>query len=379
MQQHYAKYDDPLQWNGSEVEGQAADGGGQQFGIVIAGIEHGDLSWQQLDGEPHQHAVDKGDLEPHLHQEFEVAVALGPCRLADQRLNAERQPLQDHDKDRFGVTGHGKARQILHIAIHHQLAVVQHQQQAEVELGDQAWQPGKEQVRHGREVWHQISPCELQSGPGGKEVAKADQANDTFCHQGGLGGADQSQPQPTHHDVVEDDVEHGAAAHQHHRQFRAAIVAQQIGHRQIAGQQQGTAANPGEVVARLLPGVGALLDPQSQQDIGVGVIEQRGCKHPESCQQPEGIDQRLTGQLVVFRPLLEGDGGSRPHADHGGQTDQHHDDRIDQIDPGEASGANVVADEDAIDEVVGPRDQHGKNGGEGVSPEAAGHRLLAQC
>ncbi len=201
-------------------------------------------------------------------------MALGPRRLADERLNAEGEPLQNDDKDRFGVTGHGKARQILHIAVHHQLAVVQHQQQAEVELGNQAWQTGKEQVRHGGKVGHQIPPAEAKPRPGGKEVAKTDQAHRTLCHQGGLRGTDQSQPQPTHHDVVEDDIEHGAAAHQHHGQFRATIVAQQIGDSQIAGQQQGTAANPGEVVARLFPGLGALFNPQSQQDIGVGVIEQ---------------------------------------------------------------------------------------------------------
>lgn len=74
-----------------------------------------------------------------------------------------------------------------------------------------------------------------------------------------------------------------------------------------------------EVVTRLFPGVGALFNPQPQQDIGVGVIEQHRRNYPETGQQPEGVDQRLTGQLVVFRPLLEGDGGGRPHADHGGQ------------------------------------------------------------
>ncbi len=173
MQQHDAEHDDPLQRNGAQIEQQTADGGGQQLGVVIAGIEHGHLLGQQLDGDPDQHAVDEGKLEPHLHQILEVTIALGPGRLADERLNAEGQPLQDDDKDRLGVTGHGKACENLHIAIHHQLAVVQHQEQAEVELGNQARQTGKEQVRHRGQARHHVAPTEAQPGPGGKEVAKA--------------------------------------------------------------------------------------------------------------------------------------------------------------------------------------------------------------
>ncbi|MNC51114.1 hypothetical protein D3C75_1003930 [compost metagenome] len=105
------------------------------------------------------------------------------------------------------------------------------------------------------------------------------------------------------------------------------------------------------------------------------VQQQRG-QGPQQPQQPERIDQGLTGQGEVSGPLLEGDGGRRPHGDHGGEADQHHDDRVDQVDPGETGGPHIVADEDAIHQVIGAGDQHGHDGGEGIAPETAGHGPL---
>ncbi len=46
-------------------------------------------------------------------------MALGAGRLADQRLDAKGQPLQDDDEHRLCVAGHGEARQILDRAVHH--------------------------------------------------------------------------------------------------------------------------------------------------------------------------------------------------------------------------------------------------------------------
>ncbi|MNS84847.1 hypothetical protein D3C72_1186860 [compost metagenome] len=274
MQQHYAEHDDPLQRYGGEVEGQAADGGGQQLGILIPGVEHGDLAGQQLDQQPDSHAIDQRDLEPHGHQESEIPQAPGPGGLADQRLDAEGQPLQDHDEHRLGVTRHGEARQILDRAVHHQLAVVQQQQQPQVELGNEARQPGEQQLGHGREAGHQLAPAKAQPGVGAKEITKAKQADHTFRDEGGLGRAHQPQPQAADHDVVEQYVEQGTAAHQHHGEARSTVVAQQIGHRQVAGQQQGAAPNPGEVVAGLLPGAAILVNAQGQQDVDVPVVQQ---------------------------------------------------------------------------------------------------------
>ncbi len=256
---------------------------------------------------------------------------------------------------------------------------MQQQQQSQVELGDQARQAGKEQVGHGRKIGHQMAPRQIQFGMGSKEVTQTQQADDPLGHECRLGRAYQSQPQPTDHDVVENDVQHCAPADQDHGQPGFAVVAQQIGHRQVAGQQQGTATNPVEVVTGLFPGLCALLDSQCQQDIDVPVVQQQGGQSAEQGQQPERIDQCLAGELEVLGPLLEGDGGGRAHADHGGETDQHHDDRVDQVDAGEAGGAHVVTDEDAIDQVVGTGNQHGHDGGEGIAPETAGHRPLAQC
>ena len=119
---------------------------------------------------------------------------------------------------------------------------------------------------------------------------------------------------------------------------RGAVIAQQIGHRQVAGQQQGAAADPVEVVAGLLPGIGTLFNAQCQQDVDVPVVQQQRRHGAQQPQQPERIDQRLAGQAEIPGTLLEGDGGGRPHADHGGETDQHHDDRVDQVDAGEAGG-----------------------------------------
>ncbi len=255
---------------------------------------------------------------------------------------------------------------------------MQHQQQAKVELGDEARQTGEQQVWHGRQAGQQLAPFQPQSGVTGKEVTQAQQADHPFRDEGGLSRPDEPQPQPAHHDVVEDDVEDGAAADQQHGEPRPAVVAQQIGHSQVAGQQQGAATDPVEVVAGLLPGVGALLDAQCQQDVDVPVVQQQRRHRAQPRQQPERIDQRLAGQPGVPGALLEGDGGGRPHADHGGKADQHHDDRVDQVDAGEAGGPHVVADEDAIDQVVGAGYQHGHDGGEGIAPETAGHRSLAQ-
>ncbi|MNF85847.1 hypothetical protein D3C76_1305820 [compost metagenome] len=107
------------------------------------------------------------------------------------------------------------------------------------------------------------------------------------------------------------------------------------------------------------------------------VVQQQRRQGPQQPQQPERIDQGLAGQGDVSGPLLEGDGGRRPHGDHGGEADQHHDDRVDQIDPGETGGPHIVADEDAIHQVIGAGDQHGHDGGEGIAPETAGHGPLA--
>ncbi len=378
LQQHDAEHDDPLQGQGSEVEGQAADGGGEQLCILIPGVEHGDRLRQQLDNQPDPQAIDQGDLEPHRHQELEVAMAPGPRCLAHQGLDAKRQSLQDDDEDRLRVSRHGEARQILDRAVHHQLAVVQQQQQPQIELGDEARQPGEEQVRHGREAGHQLAPGQPQPGVAGEEVPQAEQADHGLREEGGLGCAGEAEPEPAHHDVVEQDVEEGAAAHQYHGEARAAVVAKQVGHRQVAGEQQGATANPGEVVAGLLPGVGAGGHSQGLQDIGVPVVQQQRRYRAQDQQQPEGADQSLAGQSEVPGALLEGDGGGGPHGDHGGKADEHHDDRIDQVDAGKAGGPHVVADEDAVHQVVGAGDQHGHDGGEGIAPETAGHGPLTQ-
>ncbi|MNP46242.1 hypothetical protein D3C76_1402240 [compost metagenome] len=107
------------------------------------------------------------------------------------------------------------------------------------------------------------------------------------------------------------------------------------------------------------------------------MVQQQRRRGAQQYQQPERIDQGLAGLAKVLRPLLEGDGGRRPHGDHGGETYQYHDDRVDQVDAGEAGGPHVVADEDAVDQVIGAGHQHGEDGGEGIAPEATGHGPLA--
>ena len=123
-------------------------------------------------------------------------MAPGPGCLAHQGLDAKRQSLQDDDEDCLRVSCHGEARQILDRTMHHQLAVVQQQQQPQVELGDEARQPGEEQAGHGREAGHQLAPGQPQPGVAGEEVPQAEQADHGLL-PGGVAWAVPVRPSPS--------------------------------------------------------------------------------------------------------------------------------------------------------------------------------------
>ena len=91
------------------------------------------------------------------------------------------------------------------------------------------------------------------------------------------------------------------------------------------------------------------------------VVQQQRRYRAQDQQQPERADQSLAGQSGSWRPA--GEMAVAAHGDHGGKADEHHDDRIDQVDAGKAGGPHVVADEDAVHQVVGAGDQHGHDGG----------------
>lgn len=79
------------------------------------------------------------------------------------------------------VSAFGEARQILDRAVHHQLAVVQQQQQPQIELGDEARQPGEEQAGHGREAWHQLARS-AATGRGGERLEFLVRQHLVFAH-----------------------------------------------------------------------------------------------------------------------------------------------------------------------------------------------------
>ena len=114
--------------------------------------------------------------------------------------------------------------------------------------------------------------------------------------------------------------------------------------------------------------------PDDRRDVGQ---QQRRRQGQEKDGGRDAVAERDLGPFLILRAEIARDLRSRADADQGAEGDDQQNDGEDDGNGGQPLGADVMADEDAVDDVVKRVGQHPERGRQGEAEDQAGNGRAA--